>query len=719
MVAMGSTTDGFTSENKKNHHVPPFEYTSEVVGYNGRVGSFWLCQDQATIAVPRGVSPGCLSPSGCPIYVATPSSAWHQIWERTLPSRRQDLVFCGNGILPEFSKECTTIIPHFSILQTCQRSNLCIETNPRSPSTFLHGKHAERAEQILNQHGLATQAIHSWPEIQEAAARKLIWASCMWLLCHSSTKPLAVGQIHEGLQHRLDQLVTELLPPLQQMLGSSINQEELNQYLKAYSLSIPNAIPSKELALTELEERNGVWLATSSQQQQSFHKELIEKVAGKETLKKLLLTVSATSKSQIKQNAGITSFQKQVNLFQQVGLGAWGKPYEQPCLRPTCIQNVVIVGAGIIGSSLALSLAQRRPEWNILVLDAQNNGDSLGKTTPASWAWLNANGKSPRHYQLLNQLGIHVWKKEPHLSPLVSWLGSLVRFAKSPAFVDMGGYPVEGPLSNERIQQLEPFANWQLTEGKNTESQEEIYFFQDEGCVDPLLAVKTLRLAAKQQGVCFLSDRNVTNILRNEQGIIYGIESVSAAESLSDSNDHSAKFKPADLVVVAAGVGCASKILGGLPLLHKPGQIVYARPKTSFSPRLGRILVDSVRCSHVLQRPDGSIVAGGGALETGGSSGAFIFASKLDKSLLEGAKELSPKIISNAEFTHSEEAVRPMPKDGLPVVGFLQQGLYAVVTHSGITLGPLLSTFASGELDSNVECELLDPYRPCRFTQKE
>jgi len=273
---------------------------------------------------------------------------------------------------------------------------------------------------------------------------------------------------------------------------------------------------------------------------------------------------------------------------------------------------------------------------------------------------------------------------------------------------------VEGPLSIERIQQLEPFANWQLKKQHNDdESRDEgaTYLFPDEGCVDPIVAVQTLRRVAEERGVHFVANQNVTKVLRDEQtGIICGVESTT-------SEDMKPTFTPADLVVVAAGVGAAAPSLGGLPLLHRPGQISYALPKSESPRRLSRILVDPLRSSHVMQRPDGSIVAGGGALVSGGSSGTLIFSSKTKDSeaLLEGAKELSPSIVNQAEFTHSSKAVRPMPSDGLPIVGYLQQGLYAIVTHSGITLGPVLSALAAGELDENISCNLLTPYRPSRF----
>jgi glycine/D-amino acid oxidase-like deaminating enzyme len=41
--------------------------------------------------------------------------------------------------------------------------------------------------------------------------------------------------------------------------------------------------------------------------------------------------------------------------------------------------------------------------------------------------------------------------------------------------------------------------------------------------------------------------------------------------------------------------------------------------------------------------------------------------------------------------------------------------LYIAVTHSGITLAPLLSYLIAIEILYNVELDLLEPYRPPRF----
>ena len=59
---------------------------------------------------------------------------------------------------------------------------------------------------------------------------------------------------------------------------------------------------------------------------------------------------------------------------------------------------------------------------------------------------------------------------------------------------------------------------------------------------------------------------------------------------------------------------------------------------------------------------------------------------------------------------------RPLPADGLTIAGFSDpdRRFYAVATHSGITLGPLLGDLVSGELHGT-ESPLLTRFRPNRF----
>ena len=60
---------------------------------------------------------------------------------------------------------------------------------------------------------------------------------------------------------------------------------------------------------------------------------------------------------------------------------------------------------------------------------------------------------------------------------------------------------------------------------------------------------------------------------------------------------------------------------------------------------------------------------------------------------------------------------RPMPTDELPVVGALPAtpDVHVTVTHSGVTLAPILGRWVSAEVMDTARLEALAPYRPERF----
>jgi glycine/D-amino acid oxidase-like deaminating enzyme len=60
---------------------------------------------------------------------------------------------------------------------------------------------------------------------------------------------------------------------------------------------------------------------------------------------------------------------------------------------------------------------------------------------------------------------------------------------------------------------------------------------------------------------------------------------------------------------------------------------------------------------------------------------------------------------------------RPMPLDGLPVLGFAAAvpNLYIALMHSGVTLAPLVGELASMEIVDGARVEVLQSYRPERF----
>jgi len=798
---------------------PPVQLLTEVIGGAGRIGSQFMrliAQEQDRdwddaphiMALPRGVCPGSLSAAGSPIFVCTPAGArWSSLYQATLPPRRRsDLVFCGNGLLPPEAMDAdaavTLMVPHYAVTTVGARAAVA----PTAPPTYLAGPHAAMVQRLLRRDGICNTEILSscgsgtCVEIRVKAAQKLLWASCLWLLCHleRGRPPITVAEVYEEHIEVLFGLVHELWPAFEALLMSqttttttTTNADEAPEtttqlptlpetlvYFQDYTLSIPDAIPSLDLAIAELADRNGVLAAPN----QPLHRQLVEQVAGLEAARSIFGPADEDADGDdgheiLEPPPPQLEAPTIVDLREIIGVAVYSTTTDNKTTKPKPT-NIVVVGAGILGSSVALNLARQRGishSYRITVVDPASNASEPGATTRSSWAWLNANQKRPPSYQQLNALGLHAWRCDPLLADLPDWKGSLVQCDSDgdtddgDSTVDLscvGGFYAQpiGPLTDEELRALEPNVQFtkktlskatgtKTTEEQQDESASSVYYFPNEGCVDPCEAVQRMRQAAAKAGVEFLWSHNVTRILYendNPADEVVGIEccelqeqsTAASGESLSSSTC-TTKIIEADVVVVAAGTGSAAPTLANLPLQDSRGCVVFAGPAPppdnqlheSSRTSLTRIIVHAVGKSHVLQRRDGSIVAGGD-LEFAGASPSPPSSKKLEKvstsippqssqddeqadPLLAAARALAPETLLQAIFSHRAEAARPIPADGLPAVGYVRPGVYSVVSHSGITLAPLLGPLVAAEIAESVSLDILAPYRPTRFFENK
>ncbi len=111
--------------------------------------------------------------------------------------------------------------------------------------------------------------------------------------------------------------------------------------------------------------------------------------------------------------------------------------------------HVVIVGAGIMGASIAYHMVRRGVRVTILETERPVAG-----ATRNSFAWLKAGGKRPRSYYELNLLGMYGWRRlsveiglelPVQFGGCLHWTGnaaSAERFRKSVAAQESLGYSV-------------------------------------------------------------------------------------------------------------------------------------------------------------------------------------------------------------------------------------------------------------------------------------
>jgi hypothetical protein len=177
----------------------------------------------------------------------------------------------------------TTTVPHFGILS--QNSDPI--SDPSSPPTFIHGRHASKLADILTQFDVKVTILNTLMQIDVAAVRKLLWVSMLWLLCHDTEEmdPIDVIRVHETKEDLFRKLVEELLPVAislfqfyhpdchTKQMGSV---ESIYKYLHSYSYSMPGAIPNKQLAIEEMGQRNALLLERPFRQ--PLHRNLVERV---------------------------------------------------------------------------------------------------------------------------------------------------------------------------------------------------------------------------------------------------------------------------------------------------------------------------------------------------------------------------------------------------------------------------------------------------------
>jgi glycine/D-amino acid oxidase-like deaminating enzyme len=84
--------------------------------------------------------------------------------------------------------------------------------------------------------------------------------------------------------------------------------------------------------------------------------------------------------------------------------------------------------------------------------------------------------------------------------------------------------------------------------------------------------------------------------------------------------------------------------------------------------------------------------------------------------LLERGRGVLPNL-AEAEVVEARFGLRPVPADGHSCVGAITEipAYYEAVTHSGVTLGPLVGRLLAREILTGEVDPLIAPFRPDRF----
>jgi glycine/D-amino acid oxidase-like deaminating enzyme len=334
--------------------------------------------------------------------------------------------------------------------------------------------------------------------------------------------------------------------------------------------------------------------------------------------------------------------------------------------------DVVVVGAGIVGAAVAYELALAGAAVTLVDKALPASG-----VTGDSFAWIGGpSGADARDGSWpLRRGALEAYRRLERQLPgvRVRWTGSLA-WNEPEVPQDLG--PGEHLLDAAQAGRLEP---------NLADPPARARYKDSDGAIDPVAVTDALVAAARAHGARLILGSAVTALVAR-RGRVFGVQT-------------SRGFIAADTVVVAAGVDA--------PVAPSPALLL----RFTAAPGLVRTLVASPHL-EVRQAADGQLLVAAGYHQE---------ASKDD--LHRTAQQLLSRL--TATFTGAAEialvsvrlAARPMPADGLPVIGGLPGvgGVYLAVMHSGVTLAPVAARLVAAEVVHGTEADELGGVRPARF----
>jgi glycine/D-amino acid oxidase-like deaminating enzyme len=362
--------------------------------------------------------------------------------------------------------------------------------------------------------------------------------------------------------------------------------------------------------------------------------------------------------------------------------------------------KVAVIGAGIVGASVAYRLSEGGAE--VVLIDGAEPGSG---TTSTSFAWVNANNKLPRDYFELNVAGMreHVRLRDEIGGDWLCSSGNLIWAAEE-----------EQENLERRVERLRSwsYAAEMLPAATVNEELEpgaalpeiRIAHFPEESWVDAPALTRTLVEAAVRNGAHTYFGNAVRRIEVEGEGVTLHLESGDAVH--------------ADAVVNATGAeaNTVAEMVGReLPLDVFPGLLVRVAVP-------GETLRHLMHTPRINVRPDGPgyVLLHHDSVDERLTDDFAGTEDPLCAELLERAR-LVLAALQEAAIVEARFGMRPVPADGHSCVGALSAipGYYEAVTHSGVTLGPLVGRLLAREILTGEVDRLIAPFRANRFSSTQ
>jgi glycine oxidase len=337
--------------------------------------------------------------------------------------------------------------------------------------------------------------------------------------------------------------------------------------------------------------------------------------------------------------------------------------------------DVIVVGAGIIGVSLALELRERGA--SVLVLDraepgAEASSAAAGMLAPADPETPNALRELAKESARMFPAFVKKLESTGNMQVDFRRVGTI---ALLPDVSAPAEYRILSPAALERLERSVHTAGHRA-------------FFIQEDSVDPSLLMQAALAAA----------RNLTIDIRGH----------SAVKDLHAHDGAVEVLTEADKFAATSAIDCRGA-WAGAPVRPRKGQMLYIQPQSGM-------------LDHVLRTPDVYIVPrSSGKILVGATVEDVGFDKTVNPSviqqLLNSAAKYLPSLAS-APITHSWAGLRPGTPDDLPILGPTDTaGVFVATGHfrNGILLAPVTAKIMADLVAGHPPSLNTQAFSPARF----
>ncbi|RVT93492.1 NAD(P)/FAD-dependent oxidoreductase [Sphingomonas crocodyli] len=368
--------------------------------------------------------------------------------------------------------------------------------------------------------------------------------------------------------------------------------------------------------------------------------------------------------------------------------------------------DVVVVGGGLVGASIALGLVKKGLE--VLVIDGEDR-DFRASNANGGLVWQHTKGLGNPHYQALTRQSVDVWgafrDELEHLAGIevpYQQSGGLQLCLGENAFSkrrsdlerlhnQIVGTPSETELLDRpALDRLLPGVRF----GKDVTGAS---YCRRDGFANPLATLAALHIAIVRLGGHIRGGMTVRNVVQNDAGLFlidYGYETATASK-----------------VVLAAGLGSAA--LGAhlglaIPISPLRGQILITERVEPFLP---------VPILGLAQLQEGTVMIGTTHEHAGLDAAVTADAAT---SMSAEAVRMIPAL-AMLKVVRQWAGLRVMTPDGYPIYAQSKShpGAFVATCHSGVTLAAAHATMIADGIAAGAFPNDLAAFTPDRFSKTD